>query len=787
MCKRFYYFRGNKFITNKEKVFIYLNENQSLNFMKKSGILLVLLFFLSLSCTRNSKQNLIDLRIPWKFRTGDNPEWAKPEMNDSAWYNILPELIWEQQGYKGYDGYAWYRLKIIIPSSLKNHAYIKDSLQFRFGKIDDCDQVFLNGEMIGENGQTVPQKYSAGDDFIKTQGKWNMNRRYILAANDPRIRWDKENVIAIRVFDQDGPGGLFDKPYFISMVELQDYLQFNYDNYSFNFYGDTMVGRKFEIRNLSVKNDFNGKLMLEVWQPDKNYLIYSMDTAVILSKNSKNAFEFRFRTDISKPCRAMITFLESQSGQEVKSKIEIPYILTPKLSKEPRINGARVFGVRRGSPFLFKVPATGSLPLHYSAENLPQGLKLDEQTGIITGFLRKKGNYSLKLKVENSIGIAVRDFTIVVGNLLSLTPPMGWNSWNCWGLSVSETKVRQSAESMKNSGLIDHGWTYINIDDGWEDKHNEKGKILTNPRFPNMEGLCEDLHGMGLKVGIYSSPGPKTCGGYEGSFTFEDEDAQTYASWGIDYLKYDWCSYGSIAPKPPSSDDLKHPYKAMEHALRKANRDIHYSLCQYGMGEVWEWGTEVNGNSWRTTGDIEDTWESMSGIGFSQDSCAAYAGPGRWNDPDMLVVGWVGWGPSLHYTRLTSDEQYTHISLWCLLASPLLIGCDLSRLDPFTMNLLTNDEVLAVNQDPMGKQARRIKKGDGYEIWVKEMQDGSFAAGLFNLTEKNLYIPVGMSDIPLMGIWNLRDLWSQTDLGKVRNHFEMKVFPHGAKLIRLSI
>ena len=213
------------------------------------------------------------------------------------------------------------------------------------------------------------------------------------------------------------------------------------------------------------------------------------------------------------------------------------------------------------------------------AADLPEGLKLDEQTGIITGFLRKKGEYSVKLKVENSLGVAERDLKIIAGNQLSLTPPMGWNSWNCWGLSVSDAKVRQSAESMRSSGLIDHGWTYINIDDGWEDKHDEKGKILTNSRFPNMKGLCDYIHGLGLKAGIYSSPGPKTCGGYEGSYTFEEQDAQAYAYWGIDYLKYDWCSYGNIAPRPPSPDDLKHPYKVMERALRKVNRDIHYSLC----------------------------------------------------------------------------------------------------------------------------------------------------------------------------------------------------------------
>jgi hypothetical protein len=390
----------------------------------------------------------------------------------------------------------------------------------------------------------------------------------------------------------------------------------------------------------------------------------------------------------------------------------------------------------------------------------------------------------VNLKVENSAGYAERDLKIIVGDKISLTPPLGWNSWNCWGLSVSDDKVRQSAREMKSSGLIDHGWSYINIDDGWEDKHDKDGKILTNGKFPNMYALCNYVHSLGLKTGIYSSPGTKTCGGYEGSYTFEEKDAQAYADWGIDYLKYDWCSYGRIAPNP-TPEQLKHPYLVMKRAIRKVNRDIHYSLCQYGMGNVWEWGDEVDGNSWRTTGDIEDTWESMTGIGFSQGKCSPFAAPGRWNDPDMLVVGWVGWGPSLHYTRLTPSEQYTHITLWCLLASPLLIGCDLSQLDPFTLNLLTNDEVLAVNQDPLGKQAVQVKANPSYEIWMKQMEDGSAALGLFNLTEKPMVIPVNTRDLNLSGILKMRDLWKQNDLGLVENHFEMLVMPHGARMIIL--
>ena len=231
---------------------------------------------------------------------------------------------------------------------------------------------------------------------------------------------------------------------------------------------------------------------------------------------------------------------------------------------------------------------------------------------------------------------------------------------------------------------------------------------------------------------------------------------------------------------------MKYPYQVMRKAIRKVNRDIHFSLCQYGMGKVWEWGAEVDGNSWRTTGDIEDSWESLTSIGYSQRNCSPFTAPGRWNDPDMLVVGWVGWGPALHYTRLTPGEQYTHITLWSLLSSPLLIGCDLSQLDAFTLNLLTNDEVIAVNQDPLGKGAILVKSNENYGIWIKDLEDGSKAIGLFNLTEEPLNIPVDLKDLKLKGRWNMRDLWRQTDLGAVETHFEMNVLPHGAMLIKIA-
>ena len=492
-------------------------------------------------------------------------------------------------------------------------------------------------------------------------------------------------------------------------------------------------------------------------------------------------------------------------------------ILTPKPPRTPRINGARVYGARPGHPFLYVIAATGDRPMTFAADRLPEGLSLDPQTGVITGSVGQRGEHIVTLKAKNDLGEARRDLRVVIGDRIALTPPMGWNSWNCFAHAVDAQKVKAAADAMVRSGLIQHGWQYINIDDYWEKKpsakddpslqgpgRDEQGRMVPNPRFPDMKELCDSVHRLGLKVGIYSSPGPFTCGGCLGSFDHEELDAQSYGAWGIDYLKYDWCSYnpgleatrGKAAdfskmkkfwggPKPKEREDLARPYVLMRAALDKVPRDIVFSLCQYGMGDVWEWGAEVGGNCWRTTGDITDTWSSMAGIGFAQAGHEPYAGPGHWNDPDMLVVGHVGWGPSLHPSRLKPNEQYTHISLWCLLASPLLIGCDMTRLDDFTMNLLTNDEVLEVSQDPLGRQAARKSVNGQTEVWAKPMEDGSLAVGLFNRGGGAATVVADWQALGLQGPRRVRDLWRQQDAGKATDRYETLVPRHGCALVRL--
>ncbi len=492
-----------------------------------------------------------------------------------------------------------------------------------------------------------------------------------------------------------------------------------------------------------------------------------------------------------------------------------PYILTPSAPAAPRINGAGVFGVRPGSPFLYTIPATGGRPMTFSVKKLPGGLKLDAKTGRITGTLKNKGEYTVTLRAKNSRGLAEKKFRIVCGDQIALTPPMGWNSWNCFAGEVSEERVKSAADAMVKSGLINHGWTYINVDDYWQNHRDSQdptlrgpfrdaqGNIVPNSRFPDMKGLADYIHVLGLKAGLYSSPGPWTCGGCAASWRHEEQDAQTYAKWGFDYLKYDWCSYGEIASGgDPNAKNIPlwgknatndagaiYPYKIMGNFLRQQNRDIVFSLCQYGMADVWKWGGSVNGNCWRTTGDIIDTWRSMSSIGFKQDQAEPFAKPGNWNDPDMLIVGQVGWG-NLHPTRLTPDEQYTHISLWCLLSAPLLIGCDMTKLDDFTLNLLSNDEVLAIDQDALGKSATCVLKIGDVRVFEKELEDGGRALGFFNLSTTPVKLEFNqLASLGFKGRRHVRDLWRQSDLPDVdtaKGILPLTIPAHGVLLYKLS-
>lgn len=456
-------------------------------------------------------------------------------------------------------------------------------------------------------------------------------------------------------------------------------------------------------------------------------------------------------------------------------------------SSTPAFHSPRVVGTTPGRPFLFLLPATGQGPLAFKAKRLPKGLVLDSRTGVISGSLKKEGTYHVKLRVEGPGGKAEGELIIIGGaNKLAQTPPMGWSSWNVWGKKVDDHKIRQAIDALIQTGLAGHGYQQVNIDDTWMAGRDAQGRILPNDKFPDMKALADYAHSKGLKLGIYSSPGKKTCEGYEGSLGHEVQDAQTYAAWGIDYLKYDWCS-AEDALKEGILANRRDPYRLMAEALRSCDRDIVFSVCQYGTEDVWTWGAEVGGNLWRTTGDLFDVWDSLNRIGFSQDGLADYAGPGHWNDPDMLAVGVLGWG-NLHPTRLSPNEQITHITLWSLLAAPLMIGCDLTQLDAFTMALLSNDEVIAVDQDRLGKGARRvaqvIKKHT--EVWARPLDDGALAVGLFNRADQRQTVTISWKDLSLSGQQPVRNLWSRKDLGIFEGEFSMEVPAHGAQMIKVG-
>ncbi|MGH9617270.1 MAG: glycoside hydrolase family 27 protein [Acidobacteriaceae bacterium] len=373
---------------------------------------------------------------------------------------------------------------------------------------------------------------------------------------------------------------------------------------------------------------------------------------------------------------------------------------------------------------------------------------------------------------------------------LAITPPMGWNSWNHYGDRVNDADVRAAADAMVSSGMRDAGYIYVIIDDGWEGKRDAEGNIHANEKFPDMKALADYVHSKGLKLGIYSSPGPKTCGGYTGSYGHEQQDANTFAKWGIDYLKYDLCSYESIMnmwdpdhPAKPISEIQREKamammlqaYQKMHLALVNTHRPIVYSLCQYGISSVWKWGAKVGGDLWRTTDDIRDDYRSMSLIGFSQAGLEKYAGHGHWNDPDMLEIGNGG---------MTPDEYRTQMSLWAILAAPLLAGNNLSNMDATTKSILMNKEVIAVDQDRLGIQGRRIAP---LQIWMKPLSDGATAVAIFNsvLDDQAIPITLHVKEVGFMGSVHVRDLWAHKDLGILRGSYTVVPPPGGVVMLRL--
>jgi len=366
---------------------------------------------------------------------------------------------------------------------------------------------------------------------------------------------------------------------------------------------------------------------------------------------------------------------------------------------------------------------------------------------------------------------------------LAKTPPMGWNSWNHFARRVTEADVKAAADALVSSGMRDAGYIYVNIDDTWEGKRDATGMLHANEKFPDMKGLGDYLHARGLKFGIYSSPGSQTCARFAGSYGHEQQDADLYASWGIDYLKYDLCSYGILMDaaatdhpdQPNIANQMMHDaYAKMRRALDHTGRPIILSLCQYGQDDVWKWGASVGGNLWRTTGDINDTYDRMATIGFGQAGLAPYAGPGHWNDPDMLEVG---------NGHMSLDEYRTHMSLWAILAAPLLAGNDLSQMTAETKSLLMNKDVIAIDQDALGKQGDRIHKEGDQETWMRQLSGGAVAVGFFNRSTTDVPLQLKLSDIGLKPAREIRDVWGGAHVTPQENDVTANIPPHGVVLL----
>jgi alpha-galactosidase len=483
------------------------------------------------------------------------------------------------------------------------------------------------------------------------------------------------------------------------------------------------------------------------------------------------------------------------------------YILTPKSGSAAHINSPCLFGVRPGHPVLFTVDASGERPMRFTAVSLPAGLKLNARTGMVAGVLHDRGIFRVTLHATNATGMASQRFKIVVGSSIALTPPMGWNPYNAFSNNFDEKLIMRQSRDLVRLGLNDYGWTYICIDDGWQGKRTGPDHAMEpNKRFDDMAGMIKHIHAMGLKFGIYSTPWVTSYAQYPGGsadnpqglwhkpkhpehgytngryfpwivgrYSFDNADARQWAAWGVDYLKYDWYPnrYAQIYP--------------MYEALRHSGRDIVLSLSNnapYKGAAKWT----PYANLWRTTGDVRDNWKSLEARWLTQPKWAPLAGPGHWNDPDMMTIGWVGWG-RLRPTFLTPNEQYTEVSAYCLMAAPLILGCDLHHMDAFTRSLITNEEVLSVDQDALGVEGVPVNprgaKADR-QVWAKDLASGSLAVGLFNLGSHTTVVSASWQELKLHGPQQIRDLWRQKTIGVFNGEFAAQVPSHGVVLVRIT-
>ena len=378
------------------------------------------------------------------------------------------------------------------------------------------------------------------------------------------------------------------------------------------------------------------------------------------------------------------------------------------------------------------------------------------------------------------------------------TPPMGWNSWNYFAGRVTDKDIRASADQIVATGMKDAGYIYVNIDDTWEGERDANGVLHTNDKFPDMRALADYVHSKGLKLGIYSGPGNKTCAGFPASLDHEVQDAQLYASWGIDYLKYDLCSFRRDVMQARAPDDkaaqmrlMVAAYDKMGKALKSTGRPIVYSLCQYGWDAVWEWAPALGGNLWRTTGDVQANWGSIYAIISQQAGLAKYAGPGHWNDPDMLEVGngqHMGTGDRARFVELTLAENRAHFSMWAMLAAPLLAGNDLPNMMPEIKDILTNRDVIAIDQDKLGKQGTRAYADGEVEVWIRHLSGGAMAIAVLNAGSDRVATHPFHLDLAKLGLHGPqagKDLWTGKAVTLTDNQ-PVELGSHDILLVRIG-
>jgi alpha-galactosidase len=457
--------------------------------------------------------------------------------------------------------------------------------------------------------------------------------------------------------------------------------------------------------------------------------------------------------------------------------------------RPPRLTGASLVGVRPRTPLLHAITAIGARPRNYSASDLPAGLALGAHSGILTGRLDSPGEHAFRVVVENDRGRDEATIRVAVGDRLALTPPMGWMSWNMFGRHIDAELIRQTADAMIGSGMQDAGYEYVCIDDFWHGERDANGTLHANPdRFPHgIAALADYLHERGLKLGLYSDAGTMTCGRQPGSFGFERQDAETFASWGVDYLKYDYCH------APPEREAAVERYTTMARVLRETDRSIVFAVCEWGVRAPWEWAADAGGHLWRTTGDIADAW-TMGESGWMgivdaldrQDGLHRYAGRG-WHDPDMLLAGLRGSGAESSRAPeaggCTDAEYRSQMSLWAVLGAPLLASCDLRSLDPATLETLTNPEIVAISQDPLGMAGRRLARVGPLDAWARPLADGAQALALLNRAEEPLNTTVPLDALGLSGAGRARDIWAHEDLDLAGGSVALAIAPHATAVL----